>query len=78
MKLPHIEQSVVIRLTSIHCGSPTTKIYSQWESIFDGLNQNHKEVLDTYKPENSFLKYLAIFCFMTININTIYSDFFFL
>ena len=77
MKLPHIEQSVVIRLTSVHCGSPTTKIYSQWESIFDGLNQNHKEVLDTYKPENSFLKYLAIFCFMTININTIYSDFFF-
>ena len=41
VKLTHIEQSVVIRLTSKHSGSPTTKIYSQWESIFD--------LLDTYK-----------------------------
>ena len=49
MKLPHIEQPVEIRLTSKHCGSPTTIIYSEWESISNGLNQNHKEVLDTNK-----------------------------
>ena len=49
VKLLHIEQFVVIKQTLKHCGSPTTKIYSQWESIFDTLNRDHKEVLDTYK-----------------------------
>ena len=80
VKLPHIEQSIVIKLTLKHCGSPTTKIYSQWESIFNTLNQDHKNVLDTYKfvtgehfPEvttniliqdNMYQYYLQLFLFL--------------
>ena len=48
VKLPQVEQSVVIRLTSKHCDWSTTKTYSQWESIFDILNQDNKEVLYIY------------------------------
>ena len=37
IKLDHIEQSIVAKLTSKRCCSTTVKIYSLWESIYEGL-----------------------------------------
>ena len=48
-KLPHIEQSVTIRVFSRYCNSPTTEIYSLWDRIYKGLDKNHGDVLTSYQ-----------------------------
>ena len=49
-KISHIEESVVVRLTSKHgCLTTTVKIYTLWERIFDGPKRNHKDISDGNK-----------------------------
>ena len=50
IKLDHIEQSIVVKLTSKRrCCSTTVKIYSLWESIYKGLVKENGIILVSYK-----------------------------
>ena len=49
IKLDHIEQSIVVKLTLRRCCSTTVKIYSLWESIYEGLAKEHGNILVSYK-----------------------------
>ena len=50
IKLDHIEQSIVVKLTSKRrCCSTTVKIYSLWESIYKGLVKENGMILVSYK-----------------------------
>ena len=49
IELDHIEQSIVVKLTSRRCCSTTVKIYSMWESIYEGLFKEHGSILVSYK-----------------------------
>ena len=48
IKPDHIEQSIVMKLTSRRCCSTTVKIYSLWESIYEGLAKDHGNILVSY------------------------------
>ena len=48
-KLPHIERSVTIRVSSRYCDSPTIEIYPLSDRICKGLNKNHRDVLTLYQ-----------------------------
>ena len=49
IKLYHIEESIVVKLTSGSCCSTTVKINSLWESIYEGLAKEHGNILVSYK-----------------------------
>ena len=50
IKLDHIEQFVVVKLTlKRRCCSTTVKIYSLWESIYKGLVKENGIILVSYK-----------------------------
>ena len=49
IKVDHIEQPTVVKLTSRRCCSTTFKIYSLWESIYKGLAKEHGNILVSYK-----------------------------
>ena len=50
IKLDHIEQSIVVKLTSKRrCCSTTVKIYSLWESTYKGLVKENGIILVSYK-----------------------------
>lgn len=47
MKLPHFDQSVMIRIRPPR-HSFWDKIKMHWDSIYEGLQKDHKDVLDWY------------------------------
>ena len=49
IKLHHIEQSIVMKLTSRHCCSTTVKIYSLWESSYEGFAKENGNILVSHK-----------------------------
>ena len=49
IKLEHIEQSIVVKLTSRCYCSTTVKIYSLWESIYEDLAKEHGNIFVSYK-----------------------------
>ena len=49
IKLGHIEQYIVVKLTSMPCCLSTVKIYPLWESICDSLVKEHSNILVSCK-----------------------------
>ena len=49
IKRDHIEQFIVVKLTSKRCYSTTVKTCSLWESIYEGLAKEHGNILVYYK-----------------------------
>ena len=49
IKLDHIEQSIVVKLTSRRCCLTTVRIYSLWEGIYEGLAKERNKILVSYK-----------------------------
>ena len=49
IKLDHIEQSIVVKLTSRRCCLTTVRIYSLWEGIYEGLAKKRNKILVSYK-----------------------------
>ena len=49
IKLDHIEQSIVVKLRLRRCCSTTVKIYSLWESIYEGLVKEYGNILVSYQ-----------------------------
>ena len=49
IKPDHIEQSIVVKLTSRRCCLTTVRIYSLWEGIYEGLAKERNKILVSYK-----------------------------